>query len=35
MRVPIQDADAHATFYVAAMADAPQAVADIVEMLRM
>lgn len=35
VRVPIQDADAHATFYVAAMADAPQAVADIVEMLRM
>lgn len=35
VRVPIRDADAHATFYVAAMADAPQAVADIVEMLRM
>lgn len=25
VRVPIQDADAHATFYVVAMIDAPQA----------
>ncbi len=34
VRVPIQDADAHATFYVVAMIDAPQAVLDIVEAVR-
>ncbi|WP_455136864.1 LysR family transcriptional regulator [Thermophilibacter sp.] len=34
VRVPIQDADAHATFYVAAMTDAPRAVLDIVELVR-
>lgn len=31
VRVPIQDSEAHATFYVVAMVDAPQAVLDIVE----
>ena len=34
VRVPIQDADAHATVYVVAMIDAPQAVLDIVEAVR-
>lgn len=34
VRVPIQDADAHATFYVVAMIDAPQSVLDIVEAVR-
>lgn len=34
VRVPIQDADAHATFYVVAMVDAPQAVRDIIEAVR-
>lgn len=33
--VPIQDAGAHATFYVAAMADAPMAVRSIVDKARM
>lgn len=33
--VPIQDAGAHATFYVAAMADAPKAVRSIVDKARM
>lgn len=31
VRVPIQDSEAHATFYVVAMVDEPQAVLDIVE----
>ncbi len=30
VRIPIRDADAHATFYVVAMVDAPQAIKDIV-----
>lgn len=34
VRIPIQDADAHATFYVVAMVDAPKAVTDIVDMYR-
>lgn len=34
VRIPIQDADAHATFYVVALLDAPRAVLDIVEELR-
>lgn len=34
VRVPIRDADAHATFYVVAMTDAPQAVARIVDLVR-
>lgn len=34
VRIPIQDADAHATFYVVALVDAPKAVADIVRMYR-
>ena len=34
VRIPIQDADAHATFYVVAMTDAPQAVARIVDLVR-
>lgn len=33
-RVPIQDAEAHATFFVVAMVDAPQAVLDIVDAVR-
>ncbi|MDN0069038.1 LysR family transcriptional regulator [Collinsella ihumii] len=33
--VPIQDAGAHATFYVAAMADAPMAIRSIVDKARM
>ena len=32
--IPIQDAGAHATFYVVALLDAPRAVLDIVEELR-
>lgn len=32
--VPIQDADAHATFYVVAMVDAPQPVRDIVDAVK-
>lgn len=34
VRVPIQDAEAHATFYVVAMVDAPQAVLKIVDAVR-
>lgn len=34
VRVPIQDADAHATFYVVALLDAPDAVAQIVDLVR-
>lgn len=34
VRVPIRDADAHATFYVVALVDAPRAVLDIVELVR-
>ena len=34
VRIPIQDADAHATFYAVALLDAPQAVADIMSSLR-
>lgn len=34
VRIPIQDADAHATFYVVAMTDAPRSVLDIVELVR-
>lgn len=34
VRIPIRDADAHATFYVVAMTDAPQAVARIVDLVR-
>lgn len=34
VRIPVQDADAHATFYVVAMADAPQVVRDILAEVR-
>ncbi|HJA29414.1 MAG TPA: LysR family transcriptional regulator [Candidatus Olsenella pullicola] len=34
VRVPIRDADAHATFYVVTLVDAPRAVLDIVELVR-
>lgn len=34
VRIPIQDADAHATFHAVALLDAPQAVAAIVSALR-
>lgn len=34
VRVPIQDADAHATFYAVAMVDAPQPVRDILDAVR-
>ena len=34
VRIPIQDADAHATFYAVALLDAPQAVANIMSSLR-
>lgn len=34
IRIPIRDADAHATFYVVAMIDAPRTVLDIVELVR-
>lgn len=34
VRVPIQDADAHATFYVVAMVDAPQPVRDILNAVK-
>lgn len=34
VRVPIQDAEAHATFYVVAMVDAPQAVRDIIDAVK-
>ena len=34
VRVPIRDADAHATFYVVALLDAPRAVADIMAAVR-
>ena len=33
-RIPIQDAEAHATFYLAALLDAPRAVRDIVQAAR-
>lgn len=34
VRIPIRDADAHATFYLAAMVDAPTAVREILEAVR-